>query len=79
MTRKSQYSLLDLTWSRPQTLFVGEEGSGESALVDRKVWAQWNVIMNDDVMLRVTSYGFSDALIASCYSVHSRVCHKLTM
>ena len=45
---------------------MGEEGSGESG---QKVWAQWNVIMDDDVMLHVISYGFSDASIASCYSV----------
>ena len=36
---------------------MGEEGSGESG---QEVWAQWNVIMNDDVMLRVISYSFSD-------------------
>ena len=35
---------------------MGEEGSGESG---QEVWAQWNVIMADDVMLRVISYGFS--------------------
>ena len=28
--------------------------------------------MDDDVMLRVISYGFSDASIASCYFVRSR-------
>ena len=33
---------------------MGEEGSGESG---QELWAQWNVIMDDDVMLYVISYG----------------------
>ena len=41
-----------------------EDESGES---EQEVWAQWNVIMDADVMLHVISYGFSDASIASCY------------
>ena len=28
--------------------------------------------MDDDVMLRVISYGFSDASIVSCYSVRTK-------
>ena len=43
---------------------MGEEGSGASG---QEVWAQWNVITDDDAMLRVISYGFSDATISSCY------------
>ena len=55
---------------------MGEEGSGESG---QEVWAQWNVIKGDDVMLRVISYGFSDASIASCYFVRSRGLTTMTI
>ena len=55
---------------------MGKEGSGESG---QEVGAQWNVILNDDVMLRVISYGFSNASIASCYFVRSRVPAAMTI
>ena len=42
---------------------MGEELSGESG---QEVWAQWNAIMDDDIMLHVIGYGFSDVSIASC-------------
>ena len=53
-----------------------EDESGES---EQEVWAQWNVIMNDDIMLRVIRYGFSDASIASCYFVRSRELTTMTI
>ena len=43
--------------------------SGESG---QEAWAQWNVIMDDDIILCVISYSFSDTLIAVCYSVRAR-------
>ena len=55
---------------------MGEEGSGEGG---QEVWAQWNVIMDDDVMLRVISYGFSDATISSCCFVRSRGLTTMTV
>ena len=53
-----------------------EEGSGESG---QEVWAQWNVIMGDDVILCVINYGFSDSSIASYYSVRSRGLTTMTI
>ena len=55
---------------------AGEEGSGESG---QEVWAQWNVIMGVNVILRVISYGFSDASITSYYSVRSRGLTTMTI
>ena len=55
---------------------MGEEGSGESG---QEIWTQWNVIMDDDIMLRVISYGFSDATISSCYFVRSRGLTMITV
>ena len=40
-------------------------GGGGSGGCGQEVWVQWNAIMDEDVLLCVISYGFTDTLITS--------------